>query len=68
MSASVILATSLAPGWNVCGSTPIGSRLNTSTPSPPTFCTQSATMFDVVTTWIGGASSSVVEAAGAGLV
>ena len=65
-SASEILATSLAPGWNVCGSLPTGSRLNTSTPSPPTFCTQSATMLDVVTTSIGGCSAGAAGGAAGG--
>ena len=61
------LATSLAPGWKVCGSAPTGTRLKTSTWSPPTFSTQSATMLFVTTTLIdvGGAASAAAVGAAA---
>ena len=61
-SASATLATSRAPGRNVCGSPPGGRRLKTSTLSPPTTRAQSATKLVVATTWIGGP-----EGAGASL-
>ena len=63
-SASATLATSRALGWKECGSAPTGSRLNTSTRSPPTFLTQSATKLVVVTTLSDGGEAGVVLVAG----
>ena len=55
-SAFASLATSAAPGCQEWGSPPVGSRLNTSTRSPPTIRVQSAAKFVVVMTLSFGAS------------